>query len=96
LPLGEVTGSRYVRPTELTASAWAAITSLSSNGTRTEITSKRLPDRRHRAGPRGRVKRARHNIYRVKKPDQPVSTVHNGPATTLIHRLKPTTTKRST
>jgi hypothetical protein len=39
----------------------------------------------------GAVKRARHNSYRVKNPDEPASTVHNGPATILIHRLTPRT-----
>jgi hypothetical protein len=54
----------------------------------TEVTRKKLRSRRHRTCPRA-VKRARHNSYRVKKPDEPASIHHNGPATILIHRLRP-------
>jgi hypothetical protein len=53
-----------------------------------EITRKQLRARRHRSCPRA-VKRARHNSYRVKKPGEPASIRHNGPATILIHRLIP-------
>ncbi len=53
-----------------------------------EITRKRLGTRRHRTCPRA-VKRARHNSYRVKKPDERASILHNGPATILIHSLTP-------
>jgi hypothetical protein len=35
------------------------------------------------------VKRARHNSYRVKKPDEPASFRHDGPATIHIHVLNP-------
>ena len=39
-----------------------------------------IPERRERTCPRA-VKRARHNSYRVKKPDEPASIRHNRPAT---------------
>ena len=52
------------------------------------ITRKRLPKRRHRTCPRA-VKRARHNNYRVKKPDEPAGTRHHGPATIRLHTLNP-------
>ena len=35
------------------------------------------------------VKRARHNSYRVKKPDEPASIRHTGPATVNLRGLKP-------
>lgn len=54
----------------------------------TEITGKLNPDRRHRTCPRA-VKRARHNSYRVKKPDEPASIRHNSPATIRFHFLNP-------
>jgi hypothetical protein len=47
-----------------------------------------IPERRERTCPRA-VKRARHNNYRVKKPDGPASTRHNKPATIRIHTLSP-------
>jgi hypothetical protein len=47
-----------------------------------------IPPHRERTSPRA-VKRARHNTYRVKKPDEPASTRHNRPATINIHKLKP-------
>ncbi len=52
------------------------------------VTRKLNPARRHRTCPRA-VKRARHNSYRVKKPSEPASKIHNGPATILIHALPP-------
>ena len=47
-----------------------------------------IPDRRERTCPRA-VKRARHNTYRVKKPDEPASTRHHARATIRIHALNP-------
>jgi hypothetical protein len=47
-----------------------------------------IPERRERTCPRA-VKRARHNSYRVKKPDEPASTRHDRPATIRIHPLNP-------
>jgi hypothetical protein len=47
-----------------------------------------IPARRERTCPRA-VKRARHNQYRVKKPDEPASTRHDTPATIRIHTLQP-------
>ena len=46
----------------------------------TEITHRPNPQRRDRSCPRA-VKRARHNSYPVKKPGQPASIRHPGPAT---------------
>jgi hypothetical protein len=46
------------------------------------------PLRRHRTCPRA-VKRARHNSYRVKKPDEPASIRHPGPATIHFWQLQP-------
>jgi hypothetical protein len=54
----------------------------------TEITSTIIGVRRHRTCPRA-VKRARHNSYRVKKPDEPSSTRHTEPPTVRIHKLQP-------
>ncbi len=48
-----------------------------------------IPPRRERTCPRA-VKRARHNNYRVKKPDEPASIRHPAPATIRFHSLKPT------
>jgi hypothetical protein len=45
-----------------------------------EITDKINPERRNRTCPRA-VKRARHNSYRIKKPDEPSSTRHPSPPT---------------
>lgn len=45
-----------------------------------EIADRPNPERRDRSCPRA-VKRARHNNYPVKKPGQPASTRHPGPAT---------------
>jgi hypothetical protein len=53
-----------------------------------EIAGKPNPARRHRTCPRT-VKRARHNSYRVKKPDEPASIRHDGPATIHIYKLQP-------
>jgi hypothetical protein len=53
-----------------------------------EITRKINPARRHRTSPRA-VKRARHNSYRVKKPDEAASTRHPGPATITLYPLNP-------
>ncbi|HCT80366.1 MAG TPA: hypothetical protein DGG94_01040 [Micromonosporaceae bacterium] len=53
-----------------------------------EIASKPPPTRWHRTCPRA-VKRARHNSYRVKKPGEPASTLHHGPATIHIYQLQP-------
>lgn len=53
-----------------------------------EITRGLNPPRRHRTCPRV-VKRARHNSYRVKKPDEPASTRHPGPPTIRLHPLAP-------
>ena len=47
-----------------------------------------IPNRRERTCPRA-VKRARHNSYRVKKPDEPASIRHDGPATIRLHMIKP-------
>jgi hypothetical protein len=47
-----------------------------------------IPPRRDRTCPRA-VKRARHNSYRVKKPGEPASTRHDGPATIRLHALNP-------
>jgi hypothetical protein len=47
-----------------------------------------IPERRERTCPRA-VKRARHNNYRVKKPNEPASTRHRRPATIRIHTLNP-------
>ena len=47
-----------------------------------------IPPRRERTCPRA-VKRARHNSYRVKKPDEPASIRHTGPATVNLRGLKP-------
>ena len=41
-----------------------------------------------RTSPRA-VTRARHNNYRVKKPGEPASTRHDGPATIRLHTLNP-------
>jgi hypothetical protein len=51
----------------------------------TDITHKINPQRRHRTCPRA-VKRARHNNYRIKRPDDH-STRHTGPPTINIHEL---------
>ncbi|HET8660216.1 MAG TPA: hypothetical protein VFM55_14605, partial [Micromonosporaceae bacterium] len=59
-----------------------------------EITRKLNPPRRHRNCPRA-VKRARHNSYRVKKPDQAASTRHAGPATIRFWPLKPPPTAQA-
>jgi hypothetical protein len=50
-----------------------------------------LPSTAPDPNPRGRttVHSDRHNSYRVKKPGEPASTLHNGPATILIHTLTP-------
>jgi hypothetical protein len=53
-----------------------------------EITATINPKRRHRSCPRT-VKRARHNNYHVKKPDERASTRHHGPPTIHIHALTP-------
>ena len=53
-----------------------------------ELTEKINPERRDRTCPRA-VKRARHNSYRVKKPDEPASIRHDGPPTIHIHALSP-------
>lgn len=45
-----------------------------------DIADRPNTERRHRSCPRA-VKRARHNSYPVKKPDQAASTRHPGPAT---------------
>jgi hypothetical protein len=45
-----------------------------------EITDRPNPERRDRSCPRA-VKRARHSNFPVKKPGQPASTRHPGPAT---------------
>jgi hypothetical protein len=47
-----------------------------------------IPERRERTCPRP-VKRARHNTYRVKKPDEPASTRHDQPATIRLHTMNP-------
>lgn len=47
-----------------------------------------IPTRRERTSPRA-LKRARHNNYRVKKPNEPASTRHNGPATIRLHSITP-------
>ena len=52
------------------------------------MTSHPNPKRRDRDSPRA-VKHARHNSYRVKKPDEPASTRHHGPATIRHHTLNP-------
>lgn len=52
-----------------------------------EIVRKPNPARRHRTCPRA-VKRARHNNYRVKRPDEPASIRHPGPATVHIYKLR--------
>jgi len=49
-----------------------------------------VPPRRERSCPRA-VKRARHNQYRIKKPHEPASTRHDGPATIRLHTLQPRT-----
>jgi hypothetical protein len=54
----------------------------------TDIADLLIPPRRERDCPRA-VKRARHNTYRVKKPDEPASTRHTGPPTIRIHSLSP-------
>jgi hypothetical protein len=53
-----------------------------------EITRKTNPVRRDRTSPRA-IKRACHNNYRVKKPGEPASTRHDGPATIRLHILNP-------
>lgn len=53
-----------------------------------EITQQPNPKRRHRSCPRA-VKRARHNNYPLKKPDQPASTRHPGPATIRFWPVTP-------
>ncbi len=50
-----------------------------------DITNKLVPNRRERTCPRA-VKRARHNSYRVKRPDER-STRHTGPPTIHIRTL---------
>ena len=47
-----------------------------------------IPDRRERTCPRA-VKRARHNSYRVKKPDEPASIRHDGPPTITLYPITP-------
>jgi len=47
-----------------------------------------IPARRERTCPRA-VKRARHNSYRVKKPGEPASIRHRGPATVALRALTP-------
>ena len=54
----------------------------------TQIADLPIPDRRERTCPHA-VKRARHNNYRIKKPDEPASTRHLSPASVRIHALKP-------
>jgi hypothetical protein len=51
----------------------------------TEITRKILPPRRHRTCPRA-IKRARHNSYRIKRPEDR-NTRHTGPPTINIRRI---------
>jgi hypothetical protein len=53
-----------------------------------EITATINPERRNRSCPRA-VNRARHNNYRIKKPDEHASTRHDGPPTIHIHALTP-------
>jgi hypothetical protein len=53
-----------------------------------QIAALLIPERRERTCPRA-VKRARHNNYRVKKPDETASTRHHRPATIRIHTLNP-------
>jgi hypothetical protein len=53
-----------------------------------EITRTTLPPRRHRTCPRA-LKRARHNSYRVKRPDETSATRHAGPATINIRTIDP-------
>jgi hypothetical protein len=55
-----------------------------------EIARKPNPTRRHRTCPRA-VKRARHNNYRIKKPNEPASTRHPTPATIHLYKLQPRT-----
>ena len=45
------------------------------------------PHRRHRSYPRV-VKRARHNLYRIKKPGD-TGTRHHGPPTIRLVNLRP-------
>jgi hypothetical protein len=52
-----------------------------------DITAKISPVRRYRTCPRA-VKRARHNSYRVKRPNDR-STRHGGPPTIHIHTITP-------
>jgi hypothetical protein len=57
-------------------------------GVLAQFAAKINPPRRHRASPRA-VRRARHNNYRVKKPGEPASTRHDGPATIQIRHATP-------
>jgi hypothetical protein len=52
-----------------------------------DITAKLNPTRRDRSCPRA-IKRARHNSYRVKRPDDR-STRHEGPPTINIRGITP-------
>jgi hypothetical protein len=54
----------------------------------TDLARLLIPERTERTCPRA-VKRARHNSYRVKKPDEPASTRHHGPPTIRIHAIAP-------
>ena len=47
-----------------------------------------IPKRRKRTSPRA-VKRARHNNYRVKRPDEPASIRHDRPPTINLHAVHP-------
>ena len=53
-----------------------------------DIATLLIPPRRERDCPRA-VKRARHNSYRVRKPDEPASVRHHGPATIRLHSMNP-------
>lgn len=53
-----------------------------------QIAALLIPDRRERTCPRA-VKRARHNSYRVKKPDEPASTRHERAPSIRIHTITP-------
>ena len=54
-------------------------------GVHAEIRERLNPERRMRTCPR-RIKRARHNSYRVKRPGD-VSIVHTGPPTIQLEGL---------
>jgi hypothetical protein len=53
-----------------------------------QIAALLIPGRRERTCPRA-VKRARHNSYRIKKPDEPASTRHHDPPTIHLHTMIP-------